>query len=57
MGMMVLAVVDLAGGTRSQTDTNFDNQVVALPDKRAGRWTKAYVEAYNTRKRLSTAVR
>jgi CubicO group peptidase (beta-lactamase class C family) len=44
----VLAVIALAGGTRAQTSNNPGNREVAWPDTWAGRWAKAYVEAYNT---------
>ncbi len=48
MIMTALAVGALAGGTRAQTATEPDNKEVTWPDTRAGRWAKAYVEAYNT---------
>ncbi len=48
VGVTVLAVVTLAGGTRAQTNANPGNKEMAWPDTRAGRWAKAYVEAYNT---------
>jgi CubicO group peptidase (beta-lactamase class C family) len=48
VGVTLLAVVALVCGTRAQTDTNCGNEEVAWPDTQAGRWAKAYVEAYNT---------
>ena len=48
VGVTVLAAVALAGGTRAQPDANPGNKEAAWPDTRAGRWAKAYVEAYNT---------
>jgi len=47
-GVTLLAVVALACGARAQTNTNPGNKEVAWPDTRAGRWAKAFVEAYNT---------
>ncbi|MFC1636878.1 serine hydrolase domain-containing protein [Planctomycetota bacterium] len=48
VGLTVLAVVVLACITRAQIVANPGNKEVAWPDTRAGRWAKAYVEAYNT---------
>jgi CubicO group peptidase (beta-lactamase class C family) len=47
VGVTLLAVVVFVCGTRAQTNTNPGNKEVAWPDTRAGRWAKAYVEAYN----------
>ncbi|MHC4627043.1 MAG: serine hydrolase domain-containing protein, partial [Planctomycetota bacterium] len=48
VGVTLLTVVTLLCGTRAQTNTNPSNKEEAWPDTRAGRWAKAYVEAYNS---------
>lgn len=48
VGVTLLTVVALAGGARAQTDTEAGNKEMAWPNTQAGRWAKAYVQAYNT---------